>query len=46
MEGNSFLRANLVINEGQTISGKVCENIEISKAIVFIKTGFKRMSFL
>jgi hypothetical protein len=51
MEGNPFLeQTDLVINEGQTISGKSMrehlEAINHQEAIVFIKIVFKRMSFL
>jgi hypothetical protein len=50
MEGNTLLmETDLVINEGQTISGKsmrTFKTINHQEAIVFIKTGFKRMPFL
>jgi hypothetical protein len=51
MEGNtlSLEETDLVINEGQTISGSMREHLEAinhQEAIVFIKIVFKRMSFL
>jgi hypothetical protein len=51
LDGRKFLleQTDLVINEGQTISGKVCEHFEAinhQEAIVFIKNSIKRMSFL
>jgi Fic family protein len=50
MEGNSLEQTDLVINEGQTISGKSMrehlEAINHQEAIVFIKNSIKRMSFL
>jgi hypothetical protein len=52
LDGRKFLsleQTDLVINEGQTISGKsMREHLAINhqEAIVFIKIVFKRMSFL
>jgi hypothetical protein len=47
MEGNSLSleQTDLVINEGQTISGKVCESIwaiNHQEAIVFIKNSIQK----